>query len=376
MNKMNSKVIMVLGGYGLAGRHIARLMLKETDAQLVIAGRDLDRARYVADLLNARFIGHRVHALQVDATDSRALRKALGSCDTLVTCVPITALGIGGGIVQAAFDAGVNYVDITLDKAKRRTLRRLADQIRGSGRYFMTEAGFVPGLPSAMAFQAARQFDDPETLTFGMLEKEATGAYGSAADLLIYGADRAYVYKHGTWTEVPFTASAQIDFGSQFGTRTCYPMDLYELRGLPGELGLKEAGFFAAGLNPVTDVLMLVWMVAGLYRTQWSLRLGAKLGVWTARTFTKPPFTTTLQLDATGIVDQHAEHVKMIVSHDDGYEATAIAAIAGILQLLDGSIDEPGVMMMGHGVDVSRYFADIERLGMRVCLRRSRADAE
>ena len=96
-------------------------------------------------------------------------------------------------------------------------------------------------------------------------------------------------------------------------------------------------------------------------------------GVWMARTFTKPPFTSTLQLDATGRVDHHVEQVKMIISHHDGHEATAIA---GILQLMDGTIEEPGVIMMGYGVDASRYLTEIERLGMRVCIRQSQSDGE
>ena len=374
MTKMQSKVMMVLGGYGIAGQHVSRLLLEETDVHLVIAGRDSQKAQHAAALLNSKYPGSRVRALQVDATAPRALREAFASCDTVVTCVPITALGIGGGIVQAAFDAGVNYVDITLDTDKRRTLAKLADRIKNAGRYYLTEAGFMPGLPSVMAYRVARQFDDLETLKFGMLEKEATGAYGSAADLLIYGADPAYVYRDGSWRKVPFTASAQIDFGSVFGTRTCYPMDLYELRGLPDELGLHQAGFYAAGLNPITDVLMLVWMVAGLYKFRWTLGLGARLGVWTARRFTKPPFTTTLQLDATGEVDHHAEQATMTISHHDGYEATAIAAVAGVLQLLDGSINQPGVTLMGHGVNTSRYFSDIERLGMKVRIRHAHLD--
>jgi saccharopine dehydrogenase-like NADP-dependent oxidoreductase len=73
----------------------------------------------------------------------------------VISCVPITALGIGGGVVQAAFDAGINYIDITLDDSKQQLLQHLGDQIKRSGRYFLTEAGFMPGLPSMMAYLAA-----------------------------------------------------------------------------------------------------------------------------------------------------------------------------------------------------------------------------
>ena len=148
MNKMESKVMMILGGYGSAGIWISRLLLQETDVDLILAGHNDLNAQSAADLLNTEFAGNRVQAMQVDASDSEELRKAFKCCDTVVTCVPVTAMGIGGGIVQAAFDAGINYVDITLDEDKQQLLQQLDERIRISGRYFMTEAGFMPGLIS------------------------------------------------------------------------------------------------------------------------------------------------------------------------------------------------------------------------------------
>lgn len=112
-------------------------------------------------------------------------------------------------------------------------------------------------------------------------------------------------------------------------------------------------GYGSAG--PVTDFLKLFWMIIGLNKYDWSLHLGASLGIWTVKRFTKPPFTTTILLDAKGEANHNYESEKIIINHDDGYEATAIAAVAGILQLLDGSIAEPGVIIMGHKVDPDHY---------------------
>jgi hypothetical protein len=371
MDKMVSKNMMILGGYGRAGISISRLLLQETDVNLILAGHNHLKTQKAASLLNAEFANNRVRSTQVDATNPERLSKAFANCDTVVTCVPITALGIGGGIVQAAFDAGINYVDITLDEAKQKLLQKLGEGIKRSGRYFMTEAGFMPGLPSMMAFLAAERFDQLQCLKYGMLEKEQTGAYGSAADLLIYAADPAYIFKEGAWQKAAITSSARIDFGPGFGKQTCYPMNLYELRSLPEKLGIQEAGFYTAGMNPVTDFMMLFWMITGLNKYDWSLRLGAKLGIWTVKKFTKPPFTTTILLDAKGEVNHHHESEKIIISHDDGYEATGIAAVAGILQLLDGSIEEPGVLIMGQKVNPHRYLADIIRLGMHVQIQKN-----
>lgn len=370
MKQMKSKVMMILGGYGNAGISIARLLLQETDLNLVLAGRNTIQAKNAANELNTQFGGARVQGMRVDATNVEDLRKAFTHCDTVVVCVPVTGSGIRGGVVQAAFDAGINYIDINLDEEKQQLLRHLSEQMKRSGRYFMTEAGLVPGLPSAMAFFAAKYFDRLHSLRFGFVERENSGGYGSAIDLMYYTANPAFVYEKGAWRKVSATTSKKIGFGHELGNVTCYPMDLYELRTVPEELGVDEIGFYAAGMNPVTDLVLLFWSLSRLYKFAWSLRLGAKLGIWTVQKFTKPPFTTTLSMKAEGEVDGHAEIVDMMISHENGYQATAIPAVAGILQLLDGSLTGPGVMIMGHCVNPDRFFGDIKRLGMNVRIRR------
>jgi hypothetical protein len=94
------------------------------------------------------------------------------------------------------------------------------------------------------------------------------------------------------------------------------------------------------------------------------------------RKFTKPPYTTTLSMEAQGKVDHHKEKIEIIISHKNGYQATAIPVVAGILQLLDGSIKDPGVIIMGHGVDPDRHLKDIKRMGMSVRITQSRMEGK
>jgi saccharopine dehydrogenase (NAD+, L-lysine-forming) len=366
MSKMTSENVMILGGYGGAGFNIAQILLQETGLNIILAGRNVIRADQVARQFNALFGGNRVRGMEVDAANAGSLHEAFQHCDTVVVCVPITASKIGGGVVQAAFDAGINCIDINLDTHKQQLLQELSAQIRDSGRYFLTEAGFMPGLPSMMAFLAAKRLDSVHSLQYGMLEKENNGGYGSAIDLLYYAADPAYLYQNGAWQKVSPTASRKIDFGPGFGKLTCYPMDLYELKHLPEELGSKEIGFYAAGMNPVTDLVLFFWVASGLYKFDWGLRMGAKLGIWTVNKFTKPPYTTTLVLEAGGTVNRHVETIKITISHNDGYQATAIPVVANILQLLDGTIAEPGVIISGQRVEPNRYVKDLKRMGMSV----------
>ena len=142
MKKMESKSMMILGGYGSAGICISRLLLQETDVNLILAGHNDLKAQKAASLLNAEFVGNRAQSMQVDATNPEGLRESFKHCDTVITCVPITALGIGGGVVQAAFDSGINYIDITLDEDKQQLLQHLGERITAFRSIFYDRSRF------------------------------------------------------------------------------------------------------------------------------------------------------------------------------------------------------------------------------------------
>ena len=78
--------------------------------------------------------------------------------------------------------AGFNIAQLLLQETslELKLLQHLGPQIKQSGRYFTTEAGFMPGMPSTMAFLAAKRLESLQSLQFGMLEREKSGGYGSA----------------------------------------------------------------------------------------------------------------------------------------------------------------------------------------------------
>lgn len=358
--------MMILGGYGGAGVCIAELLLQETDLHLILAGRNHMQANRVAKELNTKFNGDRVQGMQLDASNEKALRQAFKNCDIVMSCIPITSLGIGGGIVQAAFDADIHYIDLCWDNDKLRLLKQLEKPIKNSGKYFMIEAGFIPGVLSVMAFLAAKQLDSLDRLDFAGMLKDKHATYGSVVDLLIYAADPVYACKNGEWRVVPKSASKKIDFGVTFEDITCYPMDANELRSLPDDLGFKEVNFYVAGLNKVANIILFLVMGLGLHKFNWSRQLGAKWILRTIKKYSKPPYITIALMEARGKVNHYNAKLKVSISHEDGLIGTAITTVAGVLQLLDGSIKEPGVIIMGHHVDPERYIEDIKRLGMKV----------
>ena len=361
--------ILILGGYGSTGRVLAHYLLSESDAGVVVAGRNLAKAQALAAQLNGAFEGNRASARRVDAADAASLREGLRGVGIVLVAAP-TAQHTET-VARAALEAAVDYLDVQFAPAKLAVLRSLAPEIERRRRCFVTEAGFHPGLPSAMVRYAATQLS--------RIDRAVTACYLSMGRRLVWSeavdelmeAFRHYqgqVFKNGRWTRARSVQLRRVDFGGEIGRRTCFSMFFEELRALPDVYpSLEEVGFYISGTHWFLD-----WVIGSVVML--GLRLFPRRGVrplgrlywWGMRTFAKPPYEVRLKVEARGQRDGKPATVEATVSHPDGYVLTAVPVVACLLQLLDGSARRPGLWMMGHLVEPVRLFRDMERMGIAV----------
>ena len=353
--------ILLLGGYGATGRPLTKHLLAQTDTRIVVAGRHLDKAQAFVDSLQSE----RVTALQVDATDSASLRQALQGVDLLLVAAPTTHYT--ETVVRAALDARVDYLDIQFSDLKLETLRAHEKEILEKKLCFVTEAGYHPGLPSAMIRYAASKLDCIETaLTAGYLNM-GNLQYTEAVDELMeaFLHYQAQVYKNGAWTKPGSWDMRKFDFGEGIGAKTSYSMFFEELRCLPEMYPtLKDTGFYIAGWNPLTDMILTPLIMVGLkIAPKRGIRPLGKL-MWWGVNLSKPPYRVVLKVEAEGKLDGRPVQVQARIEHTDGYELTAIPVAALLMQYEE--IRRPGLHMMGHLADPGRLFDDMQRMGVQV----------
>ena len=82
------KKILILGGYGYTGKLLAKHLLAQTDFEIIISGRNLDKAQ----AFTAKMNDPRLRALRVDAADPASLRPALQGVDLCLVAAPVTSL--------------------------------------------------------------------------------------------------------------------------------------------------------------------------------------------------------------------------------------------------------------------------------------------
>jgi hypothetical protein len=102
--------VLIPGGYGVFGRLLAAELLQKTDAEVVIAGRDLGRAKAACRDLDPLASG-RVEPMRIDLARSGELRRAAEGCVAVAcTAGPFQALRME--LVEEVVEAGAHWVDI------------------------------------------------------------------------------------------------------------------------------------------------------------------------------------------------------------------------------------------------------------------------
>ena len=357
------KTVLILGGYGYTGKFLAKHLLAQTNANLVIAGRDLDKAKAFTDELN----NPRVSPWRVDGSDYASLKHALHDVTMCLVAAPITRYA--ETVIRACIDSRVDYLDVQFSSKKLGALHAAQREIEQNDLCFVTEAGYHPGLPAALVRYAATKLDTLESaVTAGYLNLRDI-PYTEAVDELMeaFLDYQAQVYKNGAWTKPSSWDMRTFDFGEDAGKRTCYSMFFEELRALPSLYPhLKETGFYIAGSNWLADLIVTPLIFFGLkIAPNRGLRPLGKL-MWWAMGKSKPPYMVALKVVAKGLKNGHQVQVEARVAHPDGYELTAIPVVAYLLQYLDGAARRSGLHIMGHIVEPIRFFEDMKKMGAEI----------
>jgi len=352
--------------------------------------RILDRDREAAERVGRRYGGRRWEATTVDAASPAALARRLEGAAAVVNCAPY---GLNLAVMEAALRAGCHYLDLGgLFHTTRRQLRRHGD-FRRAGLLAVLGMGSAPGISNVLARAAA----DP------LRRVRAIRVYNGGADVTRYASPLPFAFapatvldeftlppvtfEHGRFRSVP-PLSGEEDFRFELGTQRVRFSLHSEVATLPltyRRKGLRRC-FFKIAYDPALVDRLRLLIDLGLADARPGPRGIAPRDVLLDcfRRLPPPPDVVDDRDTLAVVVDGEDDRGRATVRYDLTARAqrrpplSAVARDTGfapaivVRMILDGGIEERGVLPPERCVPARELLAALADRGMRARRRVSR----
>ncbi|MDO9401555.1 MAG: saccharopine dehydrogenase NADP-binding domain-containing protein [Polaromonas sp.] len=357
---------LVLGGYGNFGARICRALAADPHIELLVAGRDAQRAAAFADSLANTARGVRI---DVQAPAFADTLRELGAELVIHTAGPFQGQDYRVPLAVAA--AGAHYIDLADGRRFVCDFPAALDAaFREAGRTAVSGASTVPALSSAVVdhlaagWQALRAIDICIAPAQGAPRGEAT-----LAGVLAYCGEPIRVWQGGRWVEQPGWANpARVEFARMKPRRGAL-CDIPDLELFPSRYaGVQSVMFRAAlevGLAQHAFAFMAFLRRAGLLPAPQKLApllhsagrvfdaMGSALGGMVVR---------VEGTDARGKAARRAWHIAADDNH--GPEIPCMAAILLARRLARGEALPPGAHACAGLLALREFEPEFARWGM------------
>ena len=348
--------ILVAGGYGVVGRRIAAILAASFPGQVIVAGRDEQKAVALCAEFGAGTRGRRM-----DVEDPVSVASTLDGVGTVVNCVAQRELHV----LRTAIARGLAYTDIAPRLAFWQGAERLSAEARRTGARVVLGAGLSPGISNMMARQLAKSvasFERIETAILLSLGDE----YGpdSLHHVLESVTEPFTVMEDGVRHEaVPFGQGRRTEFPEPLGSRTAYLFPWSDVVYYPKTLSVRTAlGRFALEPAWATGVASLL-VRAGARR--WLKRPGFFQGNRRAIDRLKKVYSGHDRFALVVTVEGNGRAMKMSLAGRHQADATAAGAAEFARALAAGEVEQPGVWLPEEVISHERFFEALEPLGWK-----------
>jgi saccharopine dehydrogenase-like NADP-dependent oxidoreductase len=240
---------LVLGGYGNFGARICRALAADPHIELLVAGRDAQRAEAFADSLEGGARAARGVRIDVLAPAFADTLRELGAELVIHTAGPFQGQDYRVPLAVAA--AGAHYIDLADGRRFVCDFPAALDAaFRAAGRTAVSGASTVPALSSAVVdhlaagWQALRGIDICIAPAQGAPRGEAT-----LAGVLAYCGEPICVWQGGRWVERPGWANpAKVEFARMKPRRGAL-CDIPDLELFPSRYAGVQSVIFRAALE-------------------------------------------------------------------------------------------------------------------------------
>lgn len=251
----------VLGGYGNFGRKVVAALAGDRSYRVIVAGRDLQKARAVAQEAGS---SAEAAALDGRATSFATELQRLGANVVVHTAGPFQ--GQDYLVARACIEARAHYVDLADARAYVCGIDGLDQAARSNDVLIASGASSVPALSSAVVDMLRAEFSAIESIEHGITSGAKPPGLAAMAGVLGYAGKPVAQWRAGAWRTV---------YGWQDLTRRTYPRpvgsrwiancDVPDLELFPQRYAPVRTVVFRAGVA-MTLGMLSTWAASWLVR--------------------------------------------------------------------------------------------------------------
>ncbi|MEH3131179.1 MAG: saccharopine dehydrogenase NADP-binding domain-containing protein [Mycolicibacterium neoaurum] len=349
--------ILIAGGYGVVGGHLAELLAPRYPGRLVITGRDRDRAATAAAALaNGCLADH------LDAADAESVQAVIRSHrpTLVISCAGRTE----PALAHACLTGGVHYIDVSADAPGITAVEQFHTLAVQSAATAVLSVGVAPGLTNLLALEVVSGLDHVERLDVGV-QLSIGDTHGAAAidwTLANMGApfpvasDRR---KGAVPYERPFAAQHRLDFGGPARVRAG-GFNFPEQRTLARTLNVPDVRSWLALRPRIVHAVAAFTVRTGLARALSSPAVRAVLASAMGEPIPHGGDSFAVCAEASGTRDGQPQRISMWFA-GRGEAAMTAEVSARVARLVLESRQSPGVWHIEQLPAAQRLLNDITR---------------
>lgn len=284
--KPNLPIIVVLGGYGVLGQQFCYALAKDNRAKIVIAGRQNNKAKALAEKLKSTFSKSDISYAVLDTSAPDFKDRLIQTEATLVVNMAGPYLDQTYQVSRICIGAKMHYLDLAEVRDTVVNISLLEEDAKQKGVVVLSGASLFPGLTSVIIDKYALHFSTLRVIEFGVAQGSQAERGLARVKTILLGLGKPFQRLNNGQEETVYGGQNlhRFYYGDNVGMRWQADYDLPELTLLKQRYPKLSTIKFHLGIEP--KILQgLIWLLSWIPRSQICDNLGflARPFLWVSR---------------------------------------------------------------------------------------------